>query len=45
MSIVKEYFDEKTKIKIHNDYITNEEKEIKEIIIALVINSIKNDKI
>lgn len=42
MSVVKEYYDDKTKIKIHDDYIT-EEKEVKEIIISLVINSIKND--
>jgi len=45
MSIVKEYYDQKTKIKIHNDYITNENKEIKEMIISLVINTIKNDNI
>ena len=30
MNIVKEYSDEKTKIRIHDDYIdTNEQKELK----------------
>jgi hypothetical protein len=45
MNIVKEYSNEKTKIRIHDDYIdTNEEKKIKEIIISLMISQLKNDK-
>lgn len=45
--IVKEYIDEKTKIRIHNDFCStkDEEKEVKEVIISLFIRSInKNQK-
>lgn len=42
MKIIKEYSDDKTKIRIHDDYIgTKEDKIIKEIIISLMINSLK----
>lgn len=46
MSVVKEYFEDKTKIKIHNDFINTEEKDtIKEIIISMMIENIKNKAI
>ncbi len=46
MSVVKEYLDDKTKIKIHNDFINTEEKDtIKEIIISMMIENIKNKAI
>ncbi len=46
MNIVKEYLDEKTKIRIHDDYIdTKEQKEIKEILISLMVNHLKNKDI
>ncbi|MBR2588493.1 MAG: hypothetical protein IKD77_04725 [Bacilli bacterium] len=43
MNIVKEYFDEKTKIRIHDDYIDTNDNSVKEIIIAIMINSLKNN--
>ena len=43
MNVVKEYTNGSTKIRIHNDYInTCEERKIKEIIISLMINRLKN---
>ena len=43
MQVVKEYLDEKTKIRIHSDYIEAKEQQvIKEIIVSLVINFLKN---
>lgn len=46
MKVVKEYEYGKTKIRIHDDYIIeNEQKNIKEIIVSLVINHIKNKNI
>lgn len=43
MNIVKEYSNEKTKIRIHDDYIDkNEQKNIKEMVISLVLNQLKN---
>ena len=44
MNVVKEYYDEKTKIRIHDDYI-NDKKETKELIISLVVNFLKNKNI
>lgn len=41
MNVVKEYVYNKTKIRIHNDYISQESKEVKEMLISLVINHIK----
>ena len=46
MNVVKEYYDEKTKIRIHDDYIKDEDKkETKELIISLVVNFFKNKNI
>lgn len=46
MNIVKEYLDEKTKIRIHDDYIDkSESKEIKETLISLMINHFKHYKL
>ncbi len=42
MKVVKEYIDDKTKIRIHDDYISQEKKETKEIIISIVIEYFKN---
>ena len=42
MNVVKEYIDDKTKIRIHDDYISQENKETKEIIISMVIEYFKN---
>ncbi len=41
MNIVKEYIDEKTKIRIHDDYISEDSKNTKEMLISLVINYLK----
>lgn len=43
--IIKEYDDESTKIRIHDDYISFEEKEkeIKEIIISLIVKKISKN--
>ncbi len=38
MNVVKEYLNDKTKIRIHNDYISQDSKATKEMIISLVIN-------
>ena len=42
MNIVKEYVDDKTKIRIHDDYISEDNKETKEMLVSLVINYLKN---
>lgn len=45
MGIVKEYVESKTKIRIHDDFIETEDKRrVKEIVMSLVINQIKNNK-
>lgn len=43
--IIKEYVDESTKIRIHDDYISieKEEKEIKETIISLILKKIRKN--
>lgn len=43
--IIKEYDDESTKIRIHDDYISFEEEEIeiKEIIISLIMKKINSN--
>ena len=44
MGIVKEYIENKTKIRIHDDFVgTQHEKRIKEIVMSLVINKIKKN--
>ena len=44
MSVVKEYKNGNTMIKIHDDYINTDEKnKAKEIIISLIINLLKNN--
>lgn len=44
MSVVKEYKDENTKIRIHNDFINTDEKnKSKEIIISLMISFLRNN--
>ena len=44
MGIVKEYIENKTKIRIHDDFVgTEDEKRIKEIVMRLVINKIKKN--
>lgn len=46
MNVVKEYYDEKTKIRIHDDYIKDKDKkETKELIISLVVNFLKDKNI
>ena len=42
MNVVKEYIDDKTKIRIHDDYISQGNKETKETIISIVIEYLKN---
>ena len=42
MNIVKEYVDDKTKIRIHDDYISQDNKDTKEMLVSLVINYLKN---
>lgn len=42
MKVVKEYEIDKTKIRIHDDYIRQESKGTKEMLISLVINYLKN---
>lgn len=42
MNVVKEYVNDKTKIRIHNDYISKDDKETKEMLVSLVINYLKN---
>lgn len=44
--MIKEYLSDKTKIRIHDDYINSKDnKEIKEIIISMMINYLKNEHI
>ena len=44
MSVVKEFTEENTTIRIHNDYINTDEKnKAREIIISLMINFLKNN--
>ena len=45
MNVVKEYINDKTKIRIHNDYISKDDKETKEMLVSLVINYLKNRNI
>ena len=46
MSIVKEYIKDKTKIRIHDDYIDKEEQKMaKEMIISMIINFLKKEDI
>ncbi len=42
MNVVKEYVNDKTIIRIHDDYISQESKDTKEMLISLVINYLKN---
>ena len=44
MSVVKEYKNDNTMIRIHDDHINTDEKnKAKEIIISLIINLLKNN--
>ncbi len=44
MSVVKEYKNENTNIRIHDDYINTDDKnKAREIIISLMINFLKNN--
>ena len=44
MSVVKEYKNDNTMIRIHDDYINTDEKnKAREIIISLMINFLKNN--
>ena len=45
MSVVKEFTDEKAKIRIHNDYIDKKGKEAKEMLICLVIDYVRSKNI
>jgi len=45
MNVVKEYIDDRTKIRIHDDFISKENKETKELIISIVIEYLKNKSI
>ena len=42
MSVVKEYEIDKTKIRIHDNYISQDSKNTKEMLVSLVINYLKN---
>ena len=42
MNVVKEYITDKTKIRIHDDYISQDGKDTKEMLVSLVINYLKN---
>lgn len=42
MNVVKEYVNDKTKIRIHDDYISQDSKETKEMLVSLVIYYLKN---
>lgn len=42
MNVVKEYEIDKTKIRIHDDYISQESKDTKEMLVSLVINYLKS---
>ncbi len=43
--VVKEYMNEKTKIRIHNDFFStkDDEKEVKNIIISLFVKNINKN--
>ena len=41
MNVVKEYVIDKTKVRIHDDYISQENKDTKEMLVSLVINYLK----
>lgn len=45
MNVVKECEIDKTKIRIHDDYINLEGKDTKEMLVSLVINHLKNKSI
>lgn len=42
MNVVKEYEIDKTKIRIHDDYISQESKDTKDMLVSLVINYLKS---
>ncbi len=42
MNVIKEYEIDKTKIRIHDDYISQDSKNTKEMLVSLVINYLKN---
>ena len=42
MKGIKEYVNDKNKIRIHDDYISQENKDTKEMLVSLVINYLKN---
>lgn len=42
MNVIKEYEIDKTKIRIHDDYISPDSKNTKEMLVSLVINYLKN---
>ena len=42
MNVVKEYVNDKTKIRIYDDYISQDNKDTKEMLVSLVINYLKN---
>jgi len=45
LSVVKEYIDKGTKIRIHDDYLETEDKknEIKDIIISLILGKLQEE--
>lgn len=45
MNVIKEYEIDKTKIRIHDDYISQDSKNTKEMLVSLVINYLKNKDI
>ena len=45
MNVIKEYEIDKTKIRIHDDYISQDSKNTKEMIVSIVINYLKNKDI
>ena len=46
MSIIKEYIKDKTKIRIHDEYIDKEEQKVaKEMIISMIINFLQKEDI
>ena len=42
MNVIKEYEIDKSKIRIHDDYISQDSKNTKEMLVSLVINYLKN---
>lgn len=42
MNVIKEYEIDKTKIRIHDDYISQDNKDTKEMLVSLAINYLKN---